>query len=96
MPRSTHALPLVLPGLCFIAFPIALSHLMNQDEYPRLALACLAADCWMIVVLLGLRAILLPGFARDVHASMRIGFSELLQLVLFVAGLPLMILAIKF
>jgi hypothetical protein len=96
MSRLIKAFPLLLPGLCFIAFPIALNPLMNQDEHGRLSLAGVAAGCWMVVVLLGLQAIPSQGSAEVVHSSTQIRRRILSQLVLFAMGVLLMVIAIKF
>jgi len=96
MSRLVKASPLLLPGLCFIAFPIALNPLMNHDEHTRLSLAGVAMGCWMAVVLLGLQAIPSLGSAGDVRSSTQIRRGVLLQLVLFMMGVSLMVIAIKF
>jgi len=66
---------------------------MNHDEHARLSLAGVAAGCWMV---LGLQAILSLGSAGDVRSSTQNRRRILLQLVLFVMGVSLMVIAIKF
>ena len=96
MSRLIKAFPLLLAGLCFIAFPIALNLLMKHDEHTRLSLAGVAAGCWMAVVLLGLQAIPPLNSAGGVRSSTQIRRRILSQLVLFVMGVSLMVIAIKF
>ena len=88
-------LPLLLTGLCFIAFPVALNALMNHNEHARLLPAGVGTARWMAVVLLGLQAIPSLGAAGHARSSIEIKRRVLSQLVLFVMGVLLMVIAIK-
>lgn len=93
MPVVRSTLPLLLASLCFVAFPIGLGPLMKVEEPQRLALAALAAGCWMGVVWLGFTSIS-AGAGSDLERSGEFTRRTVFQLLLFLLGAVLMASAI--
>jgi len=90
--RLINASPVLLAGLCFIAFPVALNPFMNHDGRASLLLASGGSllDGGSIT---GAAGDLLPGSPGRVGSIRR---RVLSQLGLFAMGLLLMVIAIKF
>ena len=82
--RFLRNLPLLVCGLCFVAFPIALNQMMTLEDPGRLSIAGAALSCWMVAVLVGLSCAVHP------TCSVRNPpWLTLLQLFLFLAGMML-------
>lgn len=92
VPHILKALPLLFPGLCFLAFPIAVHPLMNRSEPLTLGIAGAALACWMIVVWLGVLTLAADGNGDGMTRSNR---RTLIQFVLFSIGIGLMTIANK-
>jgi hypothetical protein len=92
MSGAAKRLPILLSGLCFIAFPIGLSRCMMVEDLQRLSLAVLGVGCWMVVVWLGLLWVASDSInsLRPPHLVRR----TIKQLLFFVMGVVLMLAAI--
>jgi hypothetical protein len=87
-------MPLVLTGVSFVAFPIAISEFKQIETNRQLIFLCIASSFWMITVLIGIRSI--PDvLAEELDVRLiRIKRRGLLQLSLLAIGGALFYLAL--
>jgi hypothetical protein len=88
--RFLKDLPILVCGLCFVAFPIALSQMMPLKDTGRLSIAGAALSCWIVAVLVGLSCV-----AHPTHSTGTPTWLTRLQLFLFLAGMLLTYVALS-